>query len=175
MRYRNLARLALAGLALGMAVTACGGSGGSGGSGSGGAGGGSASAGASAPAASGPAAAQIKTNWEAFFNPKTPLAQRENLVQNGQVFAAIMKAQAGSGLASSVTAQVTKVQVVSATQAKVTYTILVAGSPQLRNQTGVAVKENGMWKVGDSSFCGLLALQNGGSTSSLPSACKSAG
>lgn len=173
MRNRNLATFAktgLAGLALALAVTACGGSsGGSGGSAP--SGGGS----SSAPAAGGTALSQIKTNWEAFFNPKTPLARREALVQNGQLFAGIMKAQAGSGLASSVTAQVSKVHVVSDSQAKVTYTILVAGNPMLRNQSGVAVKEGGVWKVGDASFCGLLALQNGGSTSSLPSACKNAG
>jgi hypothetical protein len=171
MRYRNLAKLVLAGLALSAAVTACG-SGGSGGSHPSG----SPSAGTSPPAsASGSATAQITANWEAFFNAKTPLAQREKLLQNGQVFAALIKAQAGSGLASSVTAKVTKVQVVTATQAKVTYTLLASGNPVLTNQTGVAVKQNGIWKVGDASFCGLLALQNGGSTSSLPAACKTAG
>lgn len=173
MRNRNLATFAttgLAGLALALAVTACGGS--SGGSGASAPSGGGSS---SAPAAGGTALSQIKTNWEAFFNPKTPLARREALVQNGQLFAGIMKAQAGSGLASSVTAQVSKVHVVSDSQAKVTYTILVSGNPMLRNQNGVAVKEGGVWKVGDASFCGLLALQNGGSTASLPSACKNAG
>jgi hypothetical protein len=173
MRYRNLAKLAVTALALSAVVSACGGSGGSSPSSSpsatssaGGSGGGS---------ATGSATAQIKASWEAFFSAKTPLARREALLQNGQVFAALIKAQAGSGLASSVTAQVTKVQVLTASQAKVTYSILVAGSPQLKNQTGVAVKEGGTWKVGDASFCGLLALQNGGSTSSLPAACKSAG
>src|SRR5262249_57237643 len=133
---------------------------GSGGSGSGSTGSSAPSGGGGSPQApTGAASSQIKADWEAFFNPKTPLARREALVQNGQVFAAIMKAQAGSGLASSVTAQVSKVQVLTASQAKVIYTILVSGSPQLRNQVGVAVKEGGVWKVGDTSFCGLLALQ----------------
>lgn len=177
MRKRNLAALAqtgLAGLALTLAVTACGGSSGSGGGSAGNSpssGGGS----SSAPAAGRSALSQIKTNWEAFFNAKTPLARRVALLQNGQVFAGIIKAQAGSGLASSVTSQVTKVHVTSASQAKVTYTILVSGNAMLNNQNGVAVKEDGMWKVGVASFCGLLTLQNGGSTSSLPSACKNAG
>jgi hypothetical protein len=65
--------------------------------------------------------------------------------------------------------------VLTATQAKVTYSLLVGGTPQLTNQSGVAVKQAGIWKVGDASFCGLLALQNGGSTSSLPSVCHGAG
>lgn len=175
MRNRNLATLAqtgLAGLALTLVVTACGGS--SGGASGGGTGSPAPSGGGSA-APGGSASSQIKANWEAFFNAKTPLARREALVQHGQVFAGVMKAQAGSSLASSVTATVAKVQVLSASQAKVTYTILVSGNPVLRNQSGVAVKEGGVWKVGDASFCGLLALQNGGSTSSLPAACKNAG
>jgi hypothetical protein len=63
----------------------------------------------------------------------------------------------------------------SATQAKVTYSILVGGQPALANQSGVAVYQDGTWKVGLASFCGLLALENGGKTSSLPAACQTAG
>jgi hypothetical protein len=169
MRYRNLVQLVLAGLALGAAVTACG-SGGSGGSG----GSTSPSSAPSASGGSGSAAAQITANWEAFFSAKTPAAKRVSLLQNGQVFAAIIRAQAGSALASTVTAKVNKVTVTTPSQAKVAYTLLVAGTPELRNQPGIAVRENGIWKVGDASFCGLLTLQNGGSTKSLPSACSKA-
>jgi hypothetical protein len=86
----------------------------------------------------------------------------------------VISAQAGSGLASQATAKVTKVTVTSPTQAKVTYTILLSGSPVLKNQAGVAVLQDGTWKVGLASFCGLLALENSGDTSSLPTACKSA-
>ena len=57
-------------------------------------------------------------------------------------------------------AKVDKVTVTSASQAKVVYTILFAGTPALSNVSGVAVLENGMWKVGDVSFCGLLTLEN---------------
>ena len=45
----------------------------------------------------------------------------------------------------------------------------------LSGKTGVAVKQGGTWKVGVASFCGLLALENGGKTSGLPSACTAAG
>jgi ABC-type glycerol-3-phosphate transport system substrate-binding protein len=167
MRYRNLAQLALAGLALSGAIAACGSSG-SGGSGSSSP---SAHATPTHAASGGAAAAQIKANWVAFFNAKTPVAKRVSLLQNGKVFEPIIKEQSGSGLASSVSATVARVTDVTAAQAKVTYTILLAGSPVLRNRTGVAVKEGGVWKVGDASFCGLLSLQNAGSTTSLPSAC----
>ncbi len=151
------------------AATACGGSGSV-----------TASASASSPSAShtaatmSPAAAKsaIRSNWEAFFNPKTPVPRRVALLQNGQVFAPVIRAQAGSPLASSATGKVTKVRLVSPTQAHVTYSILVSGTPALTNQAGVAVYQDGTWKVGDASFCGLLTVENGGNTASLPAACK---
>ncbi len=118
------------------------------------------------------AVAQIKANWEAFFNPKTPVATRVSLLQNGQVFESIIKAQAGSPLASSATSSVSSVTVESPAQAKVVYSILVGGSPALKNQPGVAVYQSGIWKVGDQSFCALLTLENSGKA---PAACPSAG
>ena len=133
---------------------------------------------AAAPSGSGSGSSSaqqaITTNWEAFFNPQTPVAKRVSLLQDGQAMSSVISAQAGSGLASQATAKVTKVTVTSPTQAKVTYTILVAGTPALKNQSGVAVNQGGTWKVGLASFCGLLALENSGSTSGLPAACNSA-
>ena len=135
----------------------------------------SAPAAPASPVSSSGAAAAITTNWEAFFSPKTPVAKRVSLLQDGQTFSSVIKSQAGSGLASSATAKVTKVTVVSPSQAKVTYTILLGGQPALANQAGVAVKQGGSWKVGVASFCGLLTVENSGKTSGLPAACKSAG
>ncbi len=124
-----------------------------------------------APAAT---VAAVTTNWEAFFNAKTPIAKRVSLLQDGSQFKSIIQSQAGSGLAALATAKVTHVTVSSPTQATVTYNILVSGTPELKNQTGTAVLENGSWKVGVGSFCGLLTLENSGKTSGLPAACKSA-
>jgi hypothetical protein len=173
--------LALAGLAL--LATACGGSSPSTSS--------SSSAPATSPASSAPATsasasasptstggsaaqAAVATNWEAFFNAKTPISQRVALLQDGSQFQSVIQAQAGSGLAALATAKVTHVIVNSPTMATVTYNILVSGTPQLTNQTGVAVYQNGTWKVGVASFCGLLTLENAGKTTGLPAACKSA-
>ena len=144
-----------------MAVTACSSSSGA-----------KPSASASTTAASTSAAvAQVKANWEAFFNPKTPVAKRVSLLQNGQLFESIITAQAGSPLASSATSSVSSVTVESPAQAKVVYSILVGGSPALKNQPGVAVYQSGIWKVGDQSFCALLTLENSGKA---PTACASA-
>ncbi len=133
----------------------------------------SASASASAEATSGSAAQQqIAANWTAFFDPKTPIDKRIALLEDGQTFAPVIKAQAGSGLASQASASVSKVAVTTANQARVDYSILVAGQKALPNQSGTAVYQGGMWKVGLASFCGLLTVEAGGSTASLPAACK---
>jgi hypothetical protein len=131
----------------------------------------SASTNTSAPAGS---VAAITTNWEAFFNAKTPNSKRVKLLQNGSQFASVIKSQSGSSLASLATAKVLNVTVNSATQATVKYNILVGGTPELKNQTGTAVLQNGTWKVGVSSFCGLLIIENAGKTKGLPAACQTA-
>jgi uncharacterized membrane protein len=130
----------------------------------------------SSPSASGAAAQQvIAANWTAFFDAKTPVAKRISLLQDGPTFATIIQSQAGSGLASEATAKVTKVTVTSSTQANVIYSILIGGQTGLSNQSGVAVYQDGTWKVGVASFCGLLVLQNSGKTTGLPAACQTAG
>ena len=183
MRIRPVRVFSIAALAvLVVTVAACGSGGGSSPSSSASA---SAGAGSSAPTSAAPSsaaptsssggssstAAQIKANWQAFFNPKTPVTKRISLLQNGQTFASIIRGQASSALASSATSSVTAVTVESPSQAKVTYSILVGGTPELKNQPGVAVNQGGVWKVGDQSFCALLTLENSGKA---PSACASA-
>jgi hypothetical protein len=125
------------------------------------------------PAATGGSAvAQITTNFETFFNGKTPVSQRVSLLQDGSEFQSVISAQAGSALATGASVKVTKVTVTSPTQATVKYNLLEGGAPALSNQTGTAVLDNGTWKVGVTSFCGLLALENGGKTTGLPAACQ---
>jgi len=177
-KTRRLISWFLLSCAVGAGLTACGSSGGSANN---------SSSPSSAPAATSAAAPTasptsdiaadekaITANWEAFFSPKTPVSQRVALLQDGSQFTSIIQAQAGQGLASEASAKVTKVQVISTQQAAVTYTILLDGQAALKNQAGTAVFQEGQWKVGVASFCGLLTLENSGNTSSLPAACKSA-
>jgi hypothetical protein len=127
----------------------------------------SASAAPSAGGSSSAAVTAIKANWEAFFSPKTPASKKISLLQNGQTFASVVDAQNSSTLASSATSTVSAVTLESPTQAKVTYSILVGGAPALKDQPGVAVLQNGTWKVGDQSFCALLTLENNGKAPSV--------
>jgi purine-cytosine permease-like protein len=152
-------------LALALAVAACGSS--------------SSSSSSSAPASSASASssaagnsaavAQITANWEKFFNASTPTSQRVALLQNGAAFAVAITGL--SHLVSGLGATVTSVTVTSPTSATVKYNLTASGSSLLSGQTGTAVYENGTWKVGDASLCGLLKLVPGGST---PAACSSA-
>ena len=131
----------------------------------------------SAPASSAPASsfntaaavAEITANWEKFFNASTPTSERVALLQNGSAFAGAIGSL--SHLVSGLGAKVTAVTVNSATTATVTYNLTAGGSSLLSGQTGQAVYENGVWKVGDASLCGLIKLVPGGS---VPAACNSA-
>jgi hypothetical protein len=110
----------------------------------------------------------IAARWTAFFSPSTPVAQRISLLQDGSEFASIIQATS----AQTSGAQVTKVTALSSSHATVIFTLLTP-TAELSGLRGEAVYQNGTWKVAARSFCGLLAVENGGNRSSLPTACKS--
>jgi hypothetical protein len=174
---RNSISLIMLLCALGMSVAACGSSAPSSSSSSAPQTTPSASAATSAPVTPTPTATSssaavtaITANWITFFSGATPLAKRVSVLQNGSTFTSSIESSSTFPGASSASAKVTSVTVTSPTQASVTYTILLAGSPVLSNQKGVAVLQDGTWKVGDASFCSLLTLENGGKP---PAVCSS--
>ena len=180
MRFKLLARRMAApalGLALAATVAACSSSSTSSASS------GPPSSAASAPSSAAPsspgtgstadAAAQITANWEKFFAASTPVTEKVKLLQNGVALESAIKTFANFPLASGIGAKVTNVTVNSATKAAVTYNLTSSdGSALLSNQKGVAVYQDGTWKVGDASLCGLFKLIPGGT---VPAACNSAG
>ena len=118
------------------------------------------------------AVAQITANWEKFFNSSTPTAERVALLQNGSRFAGAINTLSKLPLASGIGAKVTAVTLKSSTTATVTYNITAGGTALLSNQSGTAVYQDGVWKVGSPSLCGLFKLVPGGT---VPSACSSSG
>ena len=100
------------------------------------------------------------------------MAEKAKLLQNGSTFSSAIQSFTQLPLANGIGAKVTAVVVNSATTATVSYNIVAGGSTLLANQTGKSVYQDGIWKVGDVSFCQLLKLENAGST---PSVCSSAG
>jgi hypothetical protein len=123
---------------------------------------------------SGTAEAQIKANWEKFFSSSTPNSERVALLQNGTTFSSAITSLSSSPLAAGLSAVVTSVTLTSATQATVKYNLVAAGQAVQSGATGTAVLENGVWKVGDASFCGLLTEAGSLLNIKVPAACSSA-
>jgi len=134
----------------------------------------SAATASSSAAAGGSAAAQITANWEAFFNPATPNSKRVQLLENGSEFASAINAFSASPLAQQVSSKVDSVSVTSATKANVKYDLTAAGTSVATGQTGTSVLQDGVWKVGDDVFCGLLKEGASLLNVSVPAACNSA-
>jgi hypothetical protein len=166
------------GLALALAVSACSSSSSSSSSSTASSAASSSAPTSSAPASSAPASssgnsaavAQITANWEKFFNASTPLSQRVALLQNGPTFSSAIDSFSKLPLANGIGAKVTGVTVTSATSATVTYSIVSGSTTLLGGQSGMAVYQDGTWKVGDASLCNLFKLIPGGS---VPAACSS--
>ena len=91
-------------------------------------------------------------------------------MQNGPTFSSAIQSFTQLPLANGIGAKVTAVVVNSATTATVSYNIVAGGSTLLANQSGKAVYQDGIWKVGDATLCNLFKLIPGGS---VPSACSS--
>ena len=114
--------------------------------------------------------AAVKQAWQTFFAGTTAAAQKIALLQNGQQFAATIRAQAASPLAKATQAKVTSVRVTSPTTAVVTFSIVQGGQVALPHMTGQAVLQGGSWKVGARTFQDLLQLEQGqGGQSASPS------
>jgi hypothetical protein len=102
---------------------------------------------------------QIRSNWITFFDGSKPADPKIPLLENGKLFADVLRLQAQGPLAQGSTATVSDISFLAPGRAKVSYSILVDGKPALPNQIGLSVLEDGTWKVADASFCALLTLE----------------
>ncbi len=103
--------------------------------------------------------AAIKSGWANFFSGSTSAKEKVSLLQNGKQFSQIINLALQQPIEKTASATVSKVVLDSSSKATVTYSLNLGGKPVLQDQTGTAVKVNGKWQVGDSSFCGLLSLE----------------
>jgi hypothetical protein len=110
------------------------------------------------PADPAAAKAQITQNWQTFFDPKTSIADKAKYLQNGSQLAALLQSFSADPRVGQVSAVVTNVAFTSPTTATVTYQLSLQGTVVEPNATGTAVLEDGVWKVSDSTLCGLVAL-----------------
>jgi hypothetical protein len=130
---------------------------------------------AAEPSSGAGAVAAITANWKTVFDGAAPIPKRLALAQDGTQLTSFIEKESKTSLgqtASGSTATVSSVTVTSAAQATVHYDVLLLGTPLLKNQTGVAVYEDGVWKVGVATVCGLAALAFSSSSSQLPAICR---
>ncbi|MFK4226875.1 hypothetical protein [Streptomyces sp. NPDC019890] len=118
---------------------------------------------ASAPAASAPAdpaaaKAEIMKNWTTFFDPKATTDAKVKVLENGDQLRPLLAAFSGDKNAAQSSAKVTDVQFTSATEATVTYDLLVGGTPALPGSKGSAVYQDQTWKVSVKTLCALVQL-----------------
>ncbi|MFE7516166.1 hypothetical protein [Streptomyces sp. NPDC057540] len=113
---------------------------------------------AAAPADPVAAKAEITRNWTAFFDPRTPVAEKVRLLENGERLKPVLGAFAADKNAAMASAKVTGIEFTSATGADVTYDLLVGGTPALTGSRGTSVLQNDTWKVSVKTLCGLVEL-----------------
>ncbi|MGC0332948.1 hypothetical protein RKD23_005938 [Streptomyces sp. SAI-170] len=114
------------------------------------------------------AEAEIRANWQKFFDPKTPLKDKQAVLENGEQMAPVLQAFNGDERGGKVGAQVEKVVFTSPTGANVTYTLTLSGQTALPNASGTAVEQDGTWKVSVNTLCALVQLSRTGSASQSP-------
>jgi hypothetical protein len=127
------------------------------------------------PSAGAGAVAAITANWKTVFNGKAPIPERLALAQDGPQLTSFIEKEAKTSLGQTArgsTATVSSVTITSADQATVHYDVLLLGTPLLKNQAGVAVYEDGVWKVGIATVCGLAAEAFSSGSSRLPAVCR---
>ena len=111
------------------------------------------------------AKAKIAANWEMFFSAKTPLASRQTVLENGSQYQQALLARSKDPLMAEASAKVNSVELTGPDQASVSYDVSLNGQTALAGATGVAVLQDGVWKVSAQSFCALITL---GTTQSIP-------
>ncbi|NGO14571.1 hypothetical protein G5C60_45015 [Streptomyces sp. HC44] len=109
---------------------------------------------ATAPGDLAAATAEVETNWERFFHPRTPIKERIALLKDGEQLAPMVAAFAAHPRYGQAEAAVEQVVFATSTTADVTYTLTLRGWP-LPTAVGNAVQQNGTWKVSVPTFCAL--------------------
>ena len=126
------------------------------------------SAPATAPADPAAANQEITRNWQKFFDPTTSLTDKQQVLENGDRMAPVLKAFSSDKRGGQVQAQVQKIAFTSPTQATVTYALTLQGATALPNASGTSVQQGGTWKVSDNTLCALVKLSGDASSSPAP-------
>ncbi|MFI0981525.1 hypothetical protein ACH4SP_31520 [Streptomyces sp. NPDC021093] len=116
------------------------------------------SASASGPADTTAAKREVEKNWTTFFDPAVPTREKAKVLENGTLLVPLLTAFNNDKRGGQSSAQVQDVRFNSATQAEVTYDLLLDGTPVLPGSKGTAVLQDNIWKVSVKSLCALVKL-----------------
>jgi hypothetical protein len=106
---------------------------------------------------------EVRANWAKFFDPATSTDDKKAVLENGELMGPVLAAFSGDERGQQVEAKVTGVEFTSATEANVTYSLLMKGATVLPDSSGTAVEEDGTWKVSVKTLCGLVGLSGNAS------------
>ncbi|MEU8527853.1 MULTISPECIES: hypothetical protein [Streptomyces] len=102
------------------------------------------------------AKAEITKNWTAFFDPKTPVAEKVRVLENGEQMQPVLVAFANDPNAAKSSAAVRAISFTAVDKADVTYDLLIGGQPAIPNAKGTSVEQDGVWKVSVQTLCALV-------------------
>ncbi|WP_274562653.1 hypothetical protein [Streptomyces spiramyceticus] len=111
-----------------------------------------------APAEPVAAKAEIEKNWKTFFDATATTEEKVKVLQNGEALRPVLIAFGSDPNAKKSSAKVTDVKFTSATEADVTYDLLVGGQPALPDSKGTSVLQDKVWKVSAKTLCALVKL-----------------
>ena len=123
---------------------------------------------ATAPADPAAAKQEISKNWQKFFDPKTSLAEKQKVLENGEQMAPVLKAFSGDKRGGQVQAKVQTIEFTKANEATVTYALTLNGATALPKASGTSVEQDGTWKVSVNTLCALVQLSGDASGSPAP-------
>ncbi|WP_251016466.1 hypothetical protein [Streptomyces sp. ISL-99] len=111
-----------------------------------------------APADPAAARAAVEKSWKTFFDPKASVETKAKVLQNGERMRSLLTAFADDPNAKRSSVDVKDVKFTSATEADVTYDLLVGGQPALPDSKGTSVLQGDVWKVSVKTLCALVQV-----------------
>lgn len=106
---------------------------------------------------------EIRTNWKKFFDPGTPMKEKETVLEDGARMRPVLKSFSGDKRGGQVEATVTRIAFTSDTEADVTYGLALKGATVLPDAKGTSVEQGGTWKVSVKTLCALVQLSGNAS------------
>jgi hypothetical protein len=93
-----------------------------------------------------------------FFSPSASLQQREAVLEDGAKYEQALIQRSKDPRQATAHAKVKSVELTAPNRATVTYDVYLGDTVALPDAQGVAVLQDGVWKVSGESFCALMTL-----------------